>query len=453
MKVFLANPPWHKPGFYGVRAGSRWPHYEREDMEYVPFPFFLGHAAAILVEDGFSTLLVDAVAEHLLEPPFLQTLEAFSPDLVLFEVSTSSIASDLALATELRRRGFAGTLVFAGLHALMYEPGFLQEHPEVDVVLRGEYEYSLRDLCRALRDGKTTETIPGLLLRRGNDLFDTGRRPPIIDLDALPWPARQFLPMLAYHDEPGNLERPSVQLWTSRGCPFRCTFCAWPQIMYGSNSYRTRSVRDVVDEIEWLERAYGFKSFYIDDDTFNVRRQRVVDFCEELLRRRIDLPWASMCRADLMDETLLQTMRRAGLFAVKYGVESASQALLDGMRKNLDVSKAIEVIRYTQKIGIKVHLTFVFGMPGETRESAEETLALALDLFPESLQFTIATPFPGSLLFRELEAAGKIETYDFDRYDGFHTAVMGTEGLPREELQAFVADANRRWQHARYGVC
>lgn len=448
MKVFLGNAPWKKTGYYGVRAGSRWPHFEEEHLEYVPFPFFLAYATSVLEEDGFDVLLVDAVPEKLSEEEFVKRIENFGPDLVLLEVSTISIDVDLAIVKKIREKlGKSVKIALAGLHEFMYYPEFLDEQKDVDFVLIGEYEYILRDLVRALdKREKDFSSIKGLIWRDSfGKAHSNGRREPIKDLDELPWPARHFLPMYEYHDEPGSIPRPSVQMWSSRGCPFKCVFCAWPQIMYGENKWRARSISDTVDEMEWLVKEWGFASVYFDDDTFNINRKRTIEFAEEVRRRNLKVPWAIMARADLMDREVLVALQRAGLASLKYGVESASQRLLDNCGKKLRIERVKEAVKMTHELGIKMHLTFMFGLPGETMETARETIALALELAPDSVQFTITTPFPGSKFYYQMEQEGKILTKDFSKYDGFRSAVIRTDNLTPEQLMDIVREANEIW--------
>jgi radical SAM superfamily enzyme YgiQ (UPF0313 family) len=452
MRVFLGNGPWAKPGYYGVRAGSRWPHFEDEHLEYMPFPFFLAYAAAVLERERVPVLLVDALAEKIDRAAFLERLAAFTPELVVLEVSTISIAADLATVGAIRERFPAVKIAVAGLHAYMYEPAWLTEHRDVDFVLVGEYELALLDLVQRLDEGATPAGCAGLLWREDDTVHDEGRRPLLEDLDSMPWPARHFLPMTEYHDEPGSIPRPSVQMWASRGCPFGCVFCAWPQIMYNSSKYRVRGVRDTVDEMEWLVGEYGFASVYFDDDTFNVSKERTLAMAREIKNRNLGVPWAIMARADLMDRETLEALKDAGLFALKYGVESSDAALLDQMNKNLNIDKVHKIIGITRELKIKMHLTFLFGMPGETQETAEATIAMALASGAESVQFTIATPFPGSRYYHELSEKGRILTDDFERYDGFRSAVIKTDHLGPKELEHIVGEANRRWQEHRWGA-
>ena len=448
MKIFLGNSPWSKKGFYGVRAGSRWPHFEDARHEYMPFPFFLAYAAAVLEEYEHEILLTDGIAEKISEKEFINKINSFSPDLILLEVSTISIDVDLALAKKIRCLvGKNAKIALSGLHAFMYGPDFLKQNSFIDFVLIGEYEYTLRDLAECLEKNQNYSNIPGLICKSADgSIVVNQRRPLLSDLNTLPWPARHLLPMKNYHDEPGNIPRPSVQMQASRGCPFGCVFCAWPQIVYGNHKYRTRDPIDVVDEFEWLVRICGFQSVYFDDYTFNIVSRRILKICSELKNRQLNIPWAAMCRADTMKPDMLEAMVESGLYAVKYGVETYDQNILRASGKGLNIDKVKETVLLTHSLGVHTHLTFMFGLPGETKETAQQTIDLALELNPESLQFTIATPFPGSRFYNELKEKGMITCNDFSQYDGFHSAVVRTEALSSADLEEIVKRANFLWR-------
>jgi len=447
MRIFLANAPWKKPGFYGVRAGSRWPHFENDFACYMPFPFFLAYATAILKDSGYEVLLVDAIAEDLDEAEFFSRLEDFRPDVIVYEVSTASILVDLNVAARTREMfGGENKIVFAGAHKEMYESSFLQHECNVDYVLIGEYEFSLLRLMEHLKEKMDLREVEGLIFRNAEgEVVQNQPRPLEQDLDKFPWPARQFLPMHKYIDTPGGIPTPSLQLWASRGCPFKCIFCAWPQIMYGGAHYRTRRPKDVVDELEWCIQEYGFKSFYFDDDTFNIGKPRILALAHEIKERNIGLPWAIMARADTMDREMLEAMREAGLYALKYGVESGSQELVSKACKGLNLQKVRETIRITRELGIKCHLTFMFGLPGETWETVEETIHFAREMDPDTLQFSIATPFPGSQFYQMMREQGHLMSDDFNEYDGYHRAVIRTENLSARELEEALRRANKMW--------
>lgn len=216
--------------------------------------------------------------------------------------------------------------------------------------------------------------------------------------------------------------------------------------MYGNRRYRTRGIKDVVDEMEYLVRKAGFKSIYFDDDTANIGKLRMMEFSKEIIRRKLNIPWAMMARADIMDEDILQSLRAAGLEAIKYGVESAEQRLLDNIHKGMDLAKAERMIRFTKSLGIKTHLTFSFGLPGETRETIKKTIDLALSLDPDSLQFSINTAFPGTSYFDELLHKGFIVSRDLKDYDGNARAMLRTEALGPADLRGAKRQADRLWK-------
>jgi radical SAM superfamily enzyme YgiQ (UPF0313 family) len=444
MKVLLANPPWLRPGWHGVRAGSRWPHMERAESPYSPFPFLMGYAAAVLEQDGVEVAVIDACAERIDRPVFLQRLTSAAPDLVVLEASTPSMREDLATVEGIRALGFDGPILLAGLHEAMYSPDFLAEHAHLDGVLVGEYELTLRDLVRA--GGRPAAPMPGLIWRsRDGQVLDGGRKSSIAALDELPWPARHLFPMERYHDLPGGIPAPSAQMWASRGCSFTCSFCAWPQILYGDNRYRTRAPDAVVDEVEALA-GLGYASVYFDDDTFNLGRRRTAALASTFARRGLQLPWAFMGRADTCDPAQYEALAATGLQAVKFGVESADVGRLRQIGKNLDVGAVREAVGAVRSLGIKTHLTFVFGLPGETLDSMQRTLDLAYELDPDSAQFTVAVPFPGSRLHQELTEAGLLGDVDFADLDGYRTGVVSTEALTADQIVAFVHGVHRRWE-------
>jgi radical SAM superfamily enzyme YgiQ (UPF0313 family) len=445
-KVFLGNAPWLKPGFYGVRAGSRWPHFESELERYMPFPFQLAYAAALLERHDFKVLLVDGIAERMTENAFIQTIVQTAPDLILLEVSTPSFNADIRFVKRLRTQIEPDTLIaFCGPHAPMFSPDFLKTRNEVNMVFQGEYEQTLLNVSQALLAGQPLESIKGLVFRtEDGNIVSTGSSEFIKNLDDLPYPARHFLPMHSYFDQPGGLPEPSLQMWASRGCPYACSYCIWPQLMNG-NTYRPRCINAVLDEMEKECARYNLKSVYFDDDTFNIGKERMLAFCKEKIRRRLDLPWAIMARADTMDQEILEAMAQAGLWAVKFGIESADPKLLAHVGKKLDLKKAVENIHITQQLGIKTHLTFMFGIPGETKKSVRHTVALSKKLNPDSIQFSILTPLPGTRIYDELKACGHLTHSGWERYNGYFSAVIRTKEMSSIDLEEAVRWAWRQW--------
>jgi len=448
-KVLLVNLPWQNNGSWGVRAGSRWPHIkDKAEGNYLPFPFYLAYAAALLNKNGFKVKLIDAIAEEIPENVFSKMIVNIHPDLLVVETSTASLKNDIEFLKNFCKNI---PLVLCGPDINIRDPLFLKSNSFIKYVLFGEYEFTLLDLSRHLRDGKGLGDVPGLIyFDDKGDVRENPPRPISEDLDELPWPLREQLPLKKYLDAPCEMPAYTAQMWASRGCVFKCIFCVWPQIMYAGNHYRARDAVKVVDEMEYLVKQMGIKSIYFDDDTFNIGKQRMLRFCHEIKRRNLNVPWAIMARADLMDEEILKRMKETGLYAVKYGVESAVQALLDNSNKAMDLKKADKMIRFTKQLGIKTHLTFTFGLPGETKETIRKTIEYALELDPDSAQFSITTPYPGTEYFRYLDEKGMILSKDWSDYDGNFKSVIQLEDLTAEELENARKEAVERWlEHVR----
>ena len=436
----------------GVRAGSRWPFttdsknsspLNNKIPGYLPFPFFLSYATSLLEANSWAVELVDGIAEGMTQNEFISRIDSFKADIVVLETSTPSIYEDLKTAREIKEQT-GSKIVLCGPHAsAMYNDVIGNDF--VDYILVGEYEYTLLDLVDHLEKEKSLSDLKGLVYREDDHIRVNERRPPIEDLDSLPWPARHFLPMYNYNDSFAGMLTPNVQMMASRGCPYGCTFCLWPKVMYSSRKHRARDPAKVVDEMEWLIEKYKFKSLYFDDDTFNIGKARVIALADEIRNRGIDLPWSIMASAQPMDKEMLEAMKRAGLVSLKYGVESGNQEMLKRINKGLDLTKLRSMVKLTKELGIKVHLTFTFGLPGETWDTVNQTIDFALDLDPDSLQFSICTPFPGTDYFDQADKQGLILTKDWSQYDGGCAPVLRTESMSREELMEAWKKADAVW--------
>lgn len=449
-KVFLGNSPWNKPGHSGVRAGCRWPHFELAISPYMPFPFYLAYCAALLKKNGFEVLMIDAIAEKITEENYFARMKAFQPDFVVHEIATASIHTDFRHAKIVKEILPEAKLFFGGPHHLMYKPEFLNEHPEIDFTVEGEYEMVVLKVAQNLYDQKALEQIQGLGLRKADGTPTCNGRAPLVELSELPWPAREYLPMDVYWDNQGNMPTPCLQVHASRGCPFTCNFCQWPQLMYGGNKYRVRDPKDVADEIQFCRDNYGSKSFYFDDDTFNIGKKRIIALCDEFIKHKLNMPWSAMSRADTTDIETLHKMREAGMVAIKYGVESADQKIVDDCGKKLDLEVATRNIKETIRIGIKCHLSMTVGLPGETKDTVKKTMDWVDDVNPDSIQFSIATPYPGSLLYDQLIAKGHLLSGDFDEYDGANRSVIRTDAMTPEEIEEAHHQLVSRWHRKRF---
>ncbi|MFH0878419.1 MAG: radical SAM protein [Lentisphaerota bacterium] len=450
MKIALANPPWYDeqhPELWGVRAGSRWPHFQKraapgELPRYVPFPFFMAIAAQSLKQEGHEVLLLDGVAENSLLPEFFQRLENFHPEVLFLETSTPSLGWDLAIMHWFKRRFPSAILAAAGTHAASLVPALLEKEGLPDYWIAGEYEQALGLLAAALERKTSPEKVPGLITR--SHAFSSLAR--IEDVNRLPAPLFEQLPMSHYGDPVCGLPRPGAQSWISRGCPYGCTFCVWPQVVYGNRRYRQRSIPAALDEVRRLIDAYGCESFYFDDDTANIGEARMKELADSIHQHGLSkYPWSMMARADCMTPSMIDALAGAGLYSIKYGVESSSPELLDACHKGTDLARMRESIRLTKENGIKIHLTFTFGVPGETRETIRQTLAFAMETAPDTAQFSICTPFPGTVFYEDCRKNGWLAGEDWTHYLGTGEAVVSTPQLSAAALQEGYEEACAAW--------
>lgn len=449
-RFLLTNLPWQNDGKHGVRAGSRWPHLrDNSEKGYMPFPFFLAYTASLLERHGIDVSIIDAIVEETNEAQFITNIASKDLDFLVAETSVPSLNNDLRILEKIKKLGIS--IILCGPCWPIYNPEFLKEHSFIDFVLCGEYEYVLLELIQVLRENGRLSRVKGLIYRDGDSVFKNISREPF-DVNLLPWPHRETMRMDKYIDHPGGIRYPSVQMLASRGCPFGCSFCLWPQVMYQNGHYRARDIKDVVDEMEFLVKEKKFNSIYFDDDTFNVDKKRMLSFCKLIRERNLEnIPWAIMARADLMDKEILLKMREAGLRGIKYGVESVDMALLKSCGKVMDIEKVTQMIKLTKELGIGVHLTFTFGLSGETRETALRTIDYALKLEPHTLQFSLLTPFPGTRLFNELENEGRILTKDWSLYDGNYNCVFKPRGVISRDLIDLKTRAYILWRKKQRG--
>ena len=414
----------------------------------MPYPFYLGYSAALIEKAGFEVAVFDGCATKESDATFLRRVVAFRPDIIVQENATASIQGDLRWAASMHE-ATGGTLLMTGHHVGHIEND-LGQYPHITAFAGGEWEYTALEFAERVRDGRSLDGVLGLTHRGpgGSAVVKEPRRPNATDLDAIPFPHRATLDMGLYHDNPGELPSPSLQMIGSRGCPYKCDFCVWPQVVYNDNKYRTRSAKNIADEIEEVFRrgSVPYRSYYFDDDTFNIGDRRLSELADEIIKRGLEqIPWGAMCRADTIKKETLAKLRTAGLAAVKYGVESGNQKLVDDSGKRLDLGELRDMMAYTHSLGIRTHLTFSFGLPGETRETMQQTLDLAIELNPFTVQFSISTPFPGTRFYEYARKKKLLLVDDFSAFDGMSRSVVKADQVSAEELEWFLAHANREW--------
>jgi len=439
MQVLIANPPWPGEGF-GARSDVRWPH-KRSD-KFIEYPIYLAYLVAIVREIGQQPVFLDAILEELGIEDFARRVEEIAPDLAILECSTPSIDYDLESVSALKRRVGNLKTVLIGSHPTVYHRQIMEENPDVDAICRGEFDFTVRDLVRAAAAGSSWSEVAGLTWREGAVVRVNPDRPLIEDLDRIPFPARDLVSSPFYRQGTFRGKRPTTVV-TSRGCPFRCTYCLWPSTLYG-HKFRPRSAGNVVDELEEAVNRYGVDEVYFDDDSMALDRDRMLEICRLIVERGLKFEWISQCRVDSMDEEVLRAMKRAGCRYIRFGVESGSPKMLKLMKKGITTERVLETFRLAGKVGIRTQAFFLFGIPGETWETVEETIEFAKRLRPGSAQFAVAIPHPGTELFRTATEQGWIH---YEKWEDFSSCrgMLQTPEFPLEAAEQARVMAYRKF--------
>ncbi len=391
MKTLLLNPPSFE-GFDGG-ASSRWP--ATREIESYWYPVWLAYPAAMIPESR----LLDA-PPHGVSPE--ETIKiATEYDFVVLFTSTPGFSSDVRLAEMMKAAKPSLKIAFVGPHVTTLPEQSLMASEAIDFVTHKEFDYTVTEFA----EGMPLEEIKGVSFRKDGKIVHTEKRLPIENLDALPWVTPIYKRDMDYtrYNVPFLLN-PYISFYTTRGCPAKCTFCLWPQTFDG-HMWRQRSVDDVAKEVEHALKLFpDVQEIFFDDDTFTIGKERVLALCERF--KPLNFTWSCTSRVHVDLETL-QAMRAAGCRLFIVGFESGNPQILKNIKKGASVEQAREFMKNCKKAGIVVHGDFIIGLPGETRETIEESLQFAKELDCETIQVSIAHAYPGT------------EFYDFAQTNGY----------------------------------
>ena len=446
--ILVLNPPF-LPKF---SRPQRSPAVTKSGTLY--FPLFLAQLVAVLEADGYRVDFCDAPAAGLDLPAVVDRAVAGKPFLAVLDTSTPSIAADIEAAAALVQALPGLFTVLVGPHATARAGEVLATAPgAVLAVARREYEATVLELARLIASGPATParlaTVAGLsFVGEGGTVVHNPDRPYLDDLDALPPVAPVYARHLDIrHYFNPNAKPPMVTLATSRGCPYRCSFCLHPQTLTG-RAARYRAIDNVLDEVAWcLDNFPGLRTIFFEDDTLTADKARCREFCAAIMRRGLVFDWSANARADL-DADLLAVMRRAGCRQVCTGFESADPAALTSMKKGIGTERMRRFRADAAHAGIKVHGCFIFGFPGDTRESILATIDFALSLNPDTAQFYPVMVYPGTEAYAEYEARGFIAAgrwRDWLTLEGLHGCVVRNEHLTPAEIVRLCDLARRRF--------
>ena len=435
MRVLLLNPPTREgKGF--IREGrctqeggvwtTLWP------------PISLANVGAILERDGHDVKALDASALGYPRDQLLRDIESDPPDAVVWSTGTPSIAADLELVDEIRDIAPSTRTAVFGTHVTALDTSCLEQTPGLDAIFRNEPEATAAEWVARLGEPSAWGDVAGLSYRIGDRIERTADRPFLDDLDALADPAWHLFDLDVYRLPLKGTK--FLMVTPHRGCPYPCSYCT-AQTYYGAK-LRRRSVERVREEIRKNVEVHGVRELFFWSDTFTIDKRYVIELCDAI--EPFGVTWASNSRVDTIDPELAAAMKRAGCWMISFGIESGDQATLDRAGKGAKVEDAERAVRIAKEAGIKVAGHFVLGIPGETKESLDKTLALAERLPLDFEQFYCAVPFPGSRLYTEATEKGWLKEGAFDRFRQ-DEAILELPGLTPEEVMAYRQRAYRRF--------
>jgi radical SAM superfamily enzyme YgiQ (UPF0313 family) len=440
MRIFLLNPP-HLSGTVYMKelgrcgrksiAGERWPQTG------------LAYLAAVLLEDGHECRILDAMAEKIGVDETIRKISAFSPDLILIHITTPTFRNDakvVELISQSAIRNLQSKIGFTGTHGSVLPEESLHESV-ADFAIVGEAEETLRELVSKL--SSDWENIQGLAFRKSKTQIQINQsRPLIANLNSLPFPARQLLPNEKYR-MPFFAEEPFVTIIPSRGCPYQCTFCRAGAVW--GERVRLRSAGNVCEEIERVISDLQIHNVVFMTDALTLKKSWTVELCELIKTRNLKIRWIGNSRVDAVDLELLKLMKSAGCELLSYGIESGNQAILDRAKKKITIAQSEQAIQLTKQAEILAFAYFILGLPGETRETINQTIAFAKKINPDYVNFHIATPFPGTELYQIAIDNKWLITDDWSQFEEQGSAVMRTEQLTAQDLVKAQKMAMRRF--------
>jgi radical SAM superfamily enzyme YgiQ (UPF0313 family) len=444
MRIYLLNPPF-VPKF--VRCGRWQGVVARGGTLY--YPIWLAYATGVVEERYKDVRLVDAIAWNWDENEVIKDVKKFNPDLIVVDSNFSSISNDIRISGILKDIAANAKTVLVGSPTSQY-PDKILKSEGVDMVARWEYDFTIRDIAEAIEGNKDLKSIKGISYKKDGKIVHNPDRDFISseELDKIPFISKVYKEHLNIKDYfLGQTLYPEVQLFTGRGCPNQCTFCSWPETLMG-RKYRIRKIESVVDEFEYIaEELPEVKEIFIEDDTFTINKKRIREICEEIKRRKLNITWSCNARANLNYETM-KAMKEAGCRLLDVGYESGSDEILKNIKKGITTEEMRRFTSDAKKARLMILGDFVFGFPGETKETAEKTIRFAKELKPNQIQFAVATPIPGTEFYDWVKENGFLLVDDLEQSldkDGFQKCIVSYPDFTKEDIENYVDRALKEY--------
>jgi hopanoid biosynthesis associated radical SAM protein HpnJ len=424
------------PSFDGFDGGAGSRYQARREIQSFWYPTWLAQPAA-LVE---GSKLIDAPPHRIGLDHVVAQVRDF--DLAVLHTSTPSFASDVKVIEAMKAANPALKVGLIGAKVAVQSDASLADAPAVDFVARNEFDFTIKEVA----EGREWSGIKGLSYRNAAGVIVHNEdRPVMHDMDSLPFVTpvyKRDLTMEKYFI--GYLKHPYISFYTGRGCKSRCTFCLWPQTV-GGHRYRTRSVGHVIDEIRYCQSAFPqVREFFFDDDTFTDDLPRAEAIAREL--GKLGVTWSCNAKANVPRETL-KVLKDNGLRLLLVGYESGNQQILHNIKKGMRIEVAERFTKDCHNLGITIHGTFIMGLPGETKETIEETIRFATRINPHTIQVSLAAPYPGTFLYKQALENGWLDSANAELVDanGVQIAPLHYDHLSHSEIFHSVEEFYRRF--------
>jgi radical SAM superfamily enzyme YgiQ (UPF0313 family) len=389
-------------------------------------PLDLAYMSAVLEEKGVECKMRDYPVEKGTWEDVKEDIKGFSPDMLIIYTTITSVKDDLRACNIAKELNPDIVTIAKGGDTTISPVERLEMCKDLDIALIGEPEITMLEIAQ----GRDLKDIHGICYREMGRIVKTPKRHFVDNIDIFPFPSRHLLDQSNYvRPDTGEIQ---TTIQSGRGCPAKCIYCL-SRVVAGA-SLRLRSPKNVVDELEHCVRDYGIRNFFFRADTFTWDREWVVAVCKEILKRKLDIQWVANSRANTVDDERLVWMKRAGCWLVSFGVESGNQYILDMTQKGITLEESREALRLAKKQGLKTFVTFLIGMPWDTRETIMETFDFAREIDGDYFEVILPFPFPGTTYYEIAKRDGLIEDGAYDNiYDHFNSVVR-TYHLSADEL-------------------
>jgi len=443
MRILFVEPPpavdW-APDSVVSTAGRRHPSLNVTGEQV--YSYLNLSSASVARENGHEVSYIHCQTEGVALGDVRRRIAHLQPGLLVIKLEHINTIAALAVARIAKEEADC-PVVFVGPLATATAADILRRHTCCDYVLRGEWDYAISQLAEALDGGTALAEIQGLCYRQDGQSIVGGKAPLIEDLDALPFPAYDLVDLSKFY-EAVFAYFPAATAITSRGCPFHCVYCVFPNTIY-SHKFRAQSPERVLAEALYLQNKFGVREIRYDDDTFEIDKQRVFDICRLFKEDDVALRWIVQSRPSLMTEEMAQALRDAGCVMVLYGVESGDDEILKKIKKSTTTAEIERGVRIAHKYGLDVLNCVMIGFYWDTPETVQRTIDFAFKLNAEFTQFSIATPLPGTEYYDLLKTSGYMVSDDLEEGDSFHHANVNFPSLKQHQIDEILKGIYRRY--------